>query len=312
MTSKQDALIEVVDLIKNHGLTLEEVSSALSGAKEFREEKSSGILTKILGYIGGIFVFSGICIFGAMQWDSMDTAGRILMTLGVGFCAFIMAVVSAKDPRYERASTPLFLVAALLQPAGIIVTLKEFSHGGDPAHGLLFMNFVMLLQQGAVFYTLNPTALAFTSIFFGTSMFAIAFDLMGMDGNLEGMTLGLSLICIAWALSNSKHRPIAGIHYLIGSIAFLIALFDVIRNTPVEVFYLGITCGMIFVSTLARSRTLLFVGTAATIGYIGYFSGKYFEHTLGWPLLLILMGFVLIGMSALAVKINKKYINQRG
>ena len=50
-----------------------------------------------------------------------------------------MAVVAARDARFERAATPLFRVATLLEPTGIIVMLREFSRGGDPAYGLLFM-----------------------------------------------------------------------------------------------------------------------------------------------------------------------------
>jgi Predicted membrane protein (DUF2157) len=308
VTTRHDALVDVIDIIRRHNLTLEEVSKALQGGAEYEQEKSSGTLTKVLGYIGGILIFCGIGIFTSMQWESMNATGRIMVTLGIGFCAFIMAVVSARDSRYERAATPLFLVAVLLEPTGIIVMLREFSRGGDPAYGFLFMNGVMLMQQGLCFYALRRTVLAFTSLVFGVGFFAIAFNLMYIDAATIGLILGLSLLCIGWSIDKSEHKPIASITYLVGSIAFLSSLFDFLEDTVFEVLFLGVSSGLIFLSTIARSRMLLFIGTLATIGFIGYFSGKHFEDALGWPLILMLMGAVLIGLSALAVKLNKKYI----
>jgi hypothetical protein len=53
------------------------------------------------------------------------------------------------------------------------------------------------------------------------------------------------------------------------------------------------------------------MGTIATISYIGYFTARHFAHEEAWPFILMLMGFVLIGMSVLAVKLNRKYISQK-
>jgi hypothetical protein len=310
MTARHDALVEVVDTIRRHNLTLDEIGRALQGDTDYAEATSSGILTRVLGYIGGILIFCGIGVFTAMQWESMSAVARVLVTLGIGFCAFIMAVVTARDERFERAATPLFLVAALLEPTGILVMLREFSQGGDPAYGVLFMHGVMLLQQGLCFVALRRTVLAFTSLVFGVGFFALAFDLLSVGDTMIGLVLGFALLCIGWSIDRSVHKALAPITYLAGSVAFLAALFDLVEDTPFEVLFLGISCGLIFLSTVARSRMLLFVGTLATISFIGYFSGKYFEHALGWPLILMLMGVVLIGLSALAVRLNRKYIRE--
>ncbi len=310
MTARHDALVEVVDAIRRHNLSLDEIGRALQGETAYAAETSSGILTRVLGYIGGILIFCGIGVFTSMQWEGMNSTGRILVTLGIGFCAFIMAVVAARDARFERAATPLFLVAALLEPTGILVMLKEFSRGGDPAYGLLFMHGVMLLQQGLCFQALRRTVLAFTSLVFGVGFFSLAFNLMYVDETMIGLVMGFSLLCIGWSLDRSVHKALAPVTYLSGSVAFLAALFDLVDGTSAEILFLGVSSGMIFLSTLARSRTLLFMGTLATIGYISYFSGKYFGNTLGWPLILMLMGVVLIGLSALAVRLNSKYIRQ--
>ena len=69
---------------------------------------------------------------------------------------------------------------------------------------------------------------------------------------------------------------------------------------------------MIYLSVTVRSRTLLLVSVIAMVSYIGYFSAEHFAHTLGWPLTLVIGGFVLIGISSSAVKLNNKYIKQQG
>ena len=48
-----------------------------------------------------------------------------MVTLGPGFCVFVLALVCTTDARLERAATPLFVLAALLEPAGIMVTLQD-------------------------------------------------------------------------------------------------------------------------------------------------------------------------------------------
>jgi hypothetical protein len=311
MSAKQDALIEVVDIITRHGLTVDDISAALKGGKDFKAEASSNILSRLFGYVGGIFIFVGLAIYVAMRWDDLNSIGRIILTLGSGFSTFILALVCTTDERFEKAATPLFLVAALLQPTGIMVMLNEYSRGGDPAYGLLFMNLVMAVQQGCAFWAKDRAVLALSTIVFALGFFTVAFDLMHLDHNLIGVTIGASLTCIAWSLDRSRHKSIAPLCYFVGSIVFLAAVFDWLRHTPMEMLFLGPACGAIFLSTVARSRTLLLVGTLALIAYIGYFIAEHFAHNLNAPLAVMLTGFLLIGLGVVAVKINNRYIKQQ-
>ena len=311
MTARQDALIEVVDIIQRHGLTLDEISAAVGGSPDFKAQTSSSILSRLFGYVGGIFVFVGLAIYVGMRWDDLNTAGRIALTLGSGFCAFVLALVCTTDQRFERAATPLFLVAALLQPTGIIVLLNEYSHGGDPAYGLLFMNLVMAVQQGCAFQARNRAVLALSTIIFSLGFFTIAFDLLHINHNLIGVTIGASLTCVAWSLDVSRNKSIAPLCYFFGSGVFLSAAFDWLHHRPIEVLFLGLACGVIFLSTVARSRTLLLVGTVALIGYIGDFIAEHFAHNLNAPLIVMLAGFLLIGLGVVAVQINNRYIKQQ-
>jgi hypothetical protein len=97
--------------------------------------------------------------------------------------------------------------------------------------------------------------------------------------------------------------------YLLGSIGFLSGWFEMVQDTFIELSFLVAACAGVFLSTWVRSRTLLFVSTVAILAYIGYFTAENFRDSLGWPLVLILLGLVFIALSAVAMRINKRYIS---
>src|SRR5215510_2897461 len=190
-----------------------EVASALDADSSSQAERSSGILSRVFGYLGGTFVFAGLAIYIGMRWDDLGPVGRVLLTLGPGFSAFVLALVCTTNEAFAGAALPLFLIAALVQPTGILVMMKEFSQGGDPAYGVLFMNAVMAIQQGCAFWVTRRSVLVLTTIFFATGFVTVALDLLHVGRDLMGIVLGMSLGCVAWSLDRSPHRPLAGAVY---------------------------------------------------------------------------------------------------
>lgn len=308
MANKEDALQDIVQLARNNQITLEEIANALRYPQVQVAKQSSGILSKLFGYIGGIFVFAGIGVFISMYWDDFGSAARVIVTLGTGFISFVMGVTCLTDKRYERAATPLMLMSLILQPTGIFVMLQEYASGGDARHGVLFMAAYMVIQQGAVFLAKRLTLLAFSTILFASIFLVTLFDLWNLDDKLVGVVMGASLMCIAYALGQSRHQKISPFWYLVGSISLLWASFDALKNTPFELLYLGLSAFIVFLSTYVRSGTLILVGTLSMLCYIGYFTAEHFANTLGWPIALVIIGIVMIAISSTAVKINNKYI----
>jgi hypothetical protein len=308
MSAKQDALLEIVALAKHHQISLTDIQQALESAPALASKPSTSVLSKLLAYVGGIFVFAGIGVFIGMYWDDFGSAARVLVTLGVGFVAFVMGLVCLYDDRYERAATPLFLMAALLQPTGILVMLHEYAAGGDARHGLIFMSGYMLIQQGATFWAKRRTVLAFSAILFACILVANSLNLLGMPENPIGVVIGFSVLCIAYALQQSRHLAIAPFWYFVGGFILMWAVFESVEHTPFELLYLGLSAVLIFLSTYVRSRALLVLGTLSMLLYIGYYTAEHFANTLGWPIALVVIGVALIGLSSLAVRLNNKYI----
>lgn len=308
MSLKEDALQDIVALAKHNQITLDEITLALHASKIQTDKPSTSVLSKLFGYIGGIFVFAGIAVFISMYWDDFGSAARVIVTLGTGVITFVMGLVCLSDKKCERAATPLFLISSLLQPTGILVMLHEYASGGDARYGLLFMAAYMLIQQGSTFWAKGRTVLAFSAILFGCIFFANLFDILDINEKLIGVVIGTSLLFIAYALNQSKHIAIAAFWYFIGSIVQLWSVFEVVKHSAIEPLYLGVCALMIFISTYVRSRTLLLVGTLSMLFYIGYYTAQHFANTVGWPIALVLIGIALIALSSLAVKLNNKYI----
>lgn len=306
--NREEALAEIASIAKNHNLTSEEIKAALVTTPEKQATQSSQMMNTLFGYVGSLLVFAGICIFIGMQWDEINTINRIFLTLGVGFCLFVLAVVFTKHTDYDKSAGPLFLMAAILQPTGLVILVNEYAPLLNPSHAVLFISLLMLIQQGFTFLSTRRTDLALLTIIFGMFFFIAACDVLAIPYKTEWLSIGISLLCLAWVINRTRYQTIAAVLFFFGSLVFLLITFDIVRNKSYEILYLGLSCYMIFLAILSNSRTLLINATLATLAYIGYFTGQHFPHTIGWPFTLILMGFILIIFSSIVIKLNRYYL----
>lgn len=312
MTGKAQALKEIVETARAHDIGIDEISAAFtatpaSESPETDDEKSS-ILTRVLAYLGGTFVFAGLGVFIAMNWESMNFAARVVITLGSGIVAFVLALIALNDERYEKAATPLFLIAALLQPVGLLVIFEEFYSGNQWETVGLVTSGTMAVQQILTLLKTQRTTLLFAGIVFVGAFLMILFDMLDIDYDFTALVLGGSLLSLSVGLDQTKHKVITPFWYLIGSMWFLYGVFALLERSVFEILFLAVASSLVYLSTVVRSRTLLFVATVAMLSYIGYYSAEHFVQSIGWPIALVLFGLLLIGFSAMAFKINKRYI----
>lgn len=307
-TSRDQALNEIARIAKQHDIVAEEVLAVLEvDLPQESAVRSSGILARVLAYLGGILVLAGIALFIGMQWEQFSSAVRVLVTLGTGFAVFLFALATLSDERFGKVTTPMLLVAALLQPTGILVMLDEYARGGNPEHGLLFMCVVLFLQQFLTFWATRRTVLLFTSMFFGTAGFGVLCDILKIDFEIVAVATGIGLLAISWALDRTIHRGITPFSYFAGALFFLAGSFELLEDTALEIAFFGIAAAIMYLATVARSRTLLFVSVIALTSFTGYF----FRDSLANAFGLIVMGLLLIGLSAFAMNLNRKYIRRQ-
>lgn len=311
MDDRQRALEHISTIARMHGLTLEEVAEALGSAPAVpteRDNRRRAVLVRVLGFLGGTFIFAGIGVFVALQWDSMNSAARVVVTLGSGLAAFALAMLAARDERFEKATAPLFLTGAALEPVGMFVAFDEFGSGGDWRWASLVTSGTVALQFAVAFAGLRRSTPLFVTIFFSVLFFWTALDLLDVDETLIALVLGGSVLLTAVGVDRTGYRDITAVWYFLGSAAFLGGFFDVVDGTPFEIAFLASAAGFVYLSVALRTRTLLFVGTLAILAYTGWFTSQHFADSLGWPLALIGFGLFMIGLSAAAVRIDRDYV----
>ncbi|MCB1720270.1 MAG: DUF2157 domain-containing protein, partial [Alphaproteobacteria bacterium] len=203
--------------------------------------------------------------------------------------------------------TPLFLKSAVLLPTGMFVFLHEYADGDDAQLAAMIVFGILALQFLLPFFKLQRTSLLFFAYLFWNSSLGILMERAEVPGELIGIGLGASIMAVAWTIDRTQHRAISPFWYFLGSIGLLWSVFDVVQEAPpFDLLYLPLTIGLMIISTRMHSRTLLLVSTFALLGFLGYYTDEYFADVTGWPIALMLMGFMLIGVSAYAVKLGRQ------
>jgi hypothetical protein len=303
--NKEKALEHIVELSNEHDISLDEIGAKLVSAS--LKQKDGKWLTRLLGYLGGAFIFGGLGLLTAMIWDDLNSPARVLISYGPGLIAFILAIMTVKDARYEKASTGLFISSAVLLPTGMFVFLSEYANGNDPQLASMIVFGILALQFLLTFSALKRTSLLFFGFSFWNSALGILMERAGVPGELIGVSLGLSILIFAYCTDKTKYRAISAFYYFIGGLGFLWSVFDLIKDVSgLDIFYLPVTLFMMMISVRVQSRTLLTISTFSLLGYLGYFTDKYLADTMSWPIALIFLGFLLIGISAQAVKLGQK------
>jgi hypothetical protein len=304
MNDKETALNEIVALAHANSISSKEIAHALREGTG--ESPTSSVATRLFAYMGGIFILSGISAFFAMFWNELGTPIRIMSTFGLGMCLYVLALLSNYNKSYTKAVAPLFLISAILETSGFYVAVQELDlHMKWDDTSLLIFG-TMLIQYVATYYCTRRTSTLFTAIAFYCLFLNILLDKMHFDTELIFFMIGGSLLCFSYLMDSMKHRSIVGFWYFIGSIAFMGGAFKLLENVNLDIFFIGLGSFLVYVSTIAQSRSLLFTSCVGLLSYIAYFTAENFVDSFGWPIALICLGFIFIGISSLAVRINRK------
>jgi hypothetical protein len=305
------ALREIAELAARHSLTLDEVAAAVGRPAPARETRARNVVITVLGVLGGTFVFAGIGVFIALQWDDMNAWSRVVVTLGSGAAALVLSLLAVRDERFARAHTPLLLTAAVLQPLGMLVAFDEFGTGGVWRWASLATSGAMAVQFGALVAVLHRSTPVFLAMLFGTLFWWTALDMVEADGTVAALVLGAGLVLASMGLARTRHREVTPPWYFVGGAALLHGVFEVVERTPFEIAFLAAAAGTVYLSVVVHSRALLAVATLAILAYTGWFTSEHFADSIGWPLALIAFGIFMIALSAAAYRIDRDYLRRR-
>jgi hypothetical protein len=316
--NKQELLQELSSRLASGDLTRSEVLEAI------RPEQSESRLSTILYYIGGGVVFLGMIFLIAQEWSHFGTAMKIFVTLGSGIAAFIMGVLFSGQERLGAAGPAFFLVAALLLPLGLLVTYDEAGIDVDRLTAQIQIGGILFAAYLGAYAVLRKNVLLAFSFIFGTWLFFALTDYM-VSGppmiddwsfiNYRVLFTGLAFMLLGYSFVGSEREPLTGWLYAFGVLGFLGAGFALgewkpNQNAFWEAVYPGLVFGIILISTYIKSRIFLILGSIALGAFLTKITAEYFSDSLGWAFSLVLLGFFLMGIAYLAVRVNRRHISQ--
>ncbi len=314
---RRAALAEIRRLAEVHGIGAAEISAMLAGAgDDGRGATQPGVIARVTAYLGGLFVFAGIAALIAVNWEAFPSAARVLITLGLGLALFVAALIVDLDRRWPALVAPGYLAALALEPTGMMVAFDEYGGGGDARWAMLLTSFAVALQCAVTLAGTRQRSghavLLFAATLFGASFWATAFGLAGVDEDRASLTIGVALLLVSFAIDGRRYRWNAALWALAGATLAFVALWDLLRDTPLEVLFALLAMGGVYLSVVMQSRSLLFTSVAALLFYIGYFTAEYFADSLGWPLALMLIGVAFVVVGRLALRLKRRYFSGAG
>ncbi len=228
---KPSALESIARLMRSYDITPAEVAAAFltpAAARADSAQRSKGDIAKTLfTYLGAIFILAGIGTYVGTFWDSMGSAMRIVMTLGVGYILLIVLVSALHEKKYPRLILPLALASAVMMTAGGFVFIHEvFPHGDNWRLAVLFVFGAMALHQGVLLGLYRRTVLSFTSLFFVYGFMNVGLDLLGVPIGYIAIVLGASLFLVGTALEHRPDRILEEPALFIGILWLNAGLFD--------------------------------------------------------------------------------------
>jgi len=272
-------------------------------------------VTKMLYVLGAAIVVTGIVFFVYEIWDDIGAIGRIAVTLGLGFLITAIGSMLLKSKPDENIGTGFHFIGGMLIPGGAVVTLSEISSSTDwmiaITFGIVFA-FYLLLN-----YVHKNAVLTFFAIANGTAFVyllveAIVDGPFYRHGDLYAyitMVIGASYLLLAHSFREGWNKKLIGVLYFFGITGFLGAAFSQVFNSvPWQMLYFIIVIGGLALSAYMKSRSILVISTLFLIAHVSYITSEYFANSLGWPISLVILGFVFIRLGYVSININKKYI----
>ncbi len=321
----KEELLEELSLKINSGeISREDLTSRFNFNSVEVDEKSSikrftnFSLNKLLYVLGAVILIIGLVIFIYQVWDDIGKFGHIVVTLGLGLLTtFLGSVLTQQKPGNEIGAVFQTIGGALI-PGGSMVFLNELDllYGASNWPVSITFGLITVFYIALSFFHKHPI-LTFFSIANGT-----AFIYSLMESVLEGpsylhgdeyvyltMLVGLSYLLVAKSFEGNWNKRLIGLLYFFGSAFFYGAAFSKVYDSMFwELSFFIFVLGGLFLSVYMKSRIILVMSTLFLLGHLSHITNEYFADSLGWPIALILLGFVFMILGYLSVEISRKYI----
>jgi hypothetical protein len=285
-----------------------------------KDESSKNIINTFYG-IGAIIAIGGVAVLVGQNWIEIGFTGRTLVTLGISLLTYISAFFLIK-PSQRVISQVMFTISCALAPLGVYVLLNE-ANISFAWPNTFYTALALCVLYGYALWASKKNILVLITIGFASwAYYSLVSKIFTLDYNSDifkwaGMLLGFSYVLIAYGYqsistaidaSDEKEKRVVrnvlfglGTLGVLGSGIFIGGFFDLIFIAFIFAAFYG--------SVYLRSQSMLTFGALFLIAHIVKLTSKYFVGSVGWPVALIIVGFLIIGVGYMTYNLNKKYIS---
>jgi len=293
------------------------------GVAPISNNDTSKGLIHVLYSIGAIIAVIGVCVLIVQHWQEIGFFGRMLVTIGISLATYIAALLF-RDPENRTLSQVLFTISAGLAPAGAYILLDQASIKFDWSaqigtalslfviYGVaLFVNRLSILFLIAVAYATWAYYAVVMKLFSGNILYLIDYV------QWSSIFLGVSYIFIAYGYQTlwqsrdkkdaNEKEAVKNVLYGVGTLAILGSaitmggIFDLVIIALIFAAFYG--------SVYLKNHAMLLFGALFLMGHIVKLTSKYFVDSIGLPVVLIIVGFLIIGVGYATFYINKRFIS---
>jgi hypothetical protein len=240
------------------------------------------------------------------------------LTLVVGAC-YVLLGYSFRNTWNDKLVGPLYVFGLV----GIeIAALTQYSNAGGYYSNHSLWPAVLSFGLISIFYFFlnsrvkHPGLTLLTILNITAFVYVFVAALLGgsfyENGDIYAyltMIIGVCYLLLSYSFRNDWNKRLTEVLNFLGSAGLLIAGFSEIYDSlPWQLFYLIIVIATFGVSIYMRSRSILVTSTCALIAYVSYITSEYFADSIGWPISLVILGFIFIALGYVSIAINKKYI----
>lgn len=285
-------------------------------------QKTFNIL-KIFNYAGGALIFFGIAYFVSANWYTLSDFAKIFSTLGAAIAALIIGVLLQLDQKREEAGSAFFMIAGLILPVGLFVTFKIYNLPWSVEKVELLITFLCLITFSLAYRIWPRTILLLFCVIYAAFFFLSIVDLLIQHFEIYfedlfeylGMIIGLSFILFGRYLELSNRPALTGVLYFMGALLLLGSSFSLSgtflfgEGYPEWRWVTAILIMLSFILAVPfRSKAFLYLGAIFLVLYIVDMSYRFARlfGTMGWPLILIITGVLLMVIGYLLYFIHKK------
>ncbi len=290
-----------------------------AGAEPIKEENSKNVIHTFYG-IGVITAIIGVGILIIQNWNEIGFGGRVLVTLGISLVAYILGLI-LRSPGQRTLSQVMFTISAALAPLAPYVLLREADM--DFSWSVQLMASIALMVVFGVAFLISKKNILVPIIIGFASWAYLSFVVKVLSvGGFEdlrwaSMLLGASYLFISYsyrslsqptdAQDEKEKRSIQNVLHGSGTLAILGP--GIFIGGAFDLIFIAFIFGAFYGSVYFKSRFMLALGALFLIAHIIKLTSEYFVDSIGWPVALIGVGFLIIGIGYMTLYLNRRFLS---